>query len=201
MYLTRRKILFFYKVSVREHIFWLVYLRVRMSRTIAFKKSYFGSDIFRKRVESNRSIFATAIMGITNANSQMGYRVTEMNGQESAFSKIKWSHLTQKPWHVLLSGGVIPLYDNIRATLLSKLEHCCKASNGMSGAITIQPRFVTIDYIRFLKLKARFSLDNAVKTATESYGLNTLVLRSLKFLNKFGDCVEKWICVLLIKTF
>ncbi|GBO37129.1 hypothetical protein AVEN_216341-1 [Araneus ventricosus] len=88
--------------------------------------------------------------------------------------------------------------------LLEKLQNCCKSSSGMSGAILspIQSRFGTQTVFQTL-IWNTFLLNSDVKTAVDNWfsgqgrdfyqaGLNKLVLRSDKCLNRFGyDYLEK----------
>ncbi|GBM97820.1 hypothetical protein AVEN_217311-1 [Araneus ventricosus] len=81
--------------------------------------------------------------------------------------------------------------------LLAKLKNYCKGSSGKSGSPDLA------SYLGPKHLYGRsFSSNNDVKTAAENWfngqgrdfyraGLNKLVLRLDKCLNRFGDYVEK----------
>ncbi|GBM66275.1 hypothetical protein AVEN_235778-1 [Araneus ventricosus] len=94
----------------------------------------------------------------------------------------------------MLSDGVI---------LLHEFKNCCKSSSGKSGAL---PPPCSPDSAPNLSSKHLsgiiFSLNSDVKTAVENWqngqgrdfkqsGLNQLVVRSDKCLNRFSDYVEK----------
>ncbi|GBM25889.1 hypothetical protein AVEN_94338-1 [Araneus ventricosus] len=105
----------------------------------------------------------------------------------------------------MLSDGVILLHDNARPHTARKTQ---KLLRKLSLELPpIQLRFGTCEYFLFPKLKehlfgTRFSSDSDVKTSAENWingqgcvfyraGLNKLVMRSDKCLDRFGQYVGK----------
>ncbi|GBO23404.1 hypothetical protein AVEN_135578-1 [Araneus ventricosus] len=87
-------------------------------------------------------------------------------------------------------------------TLLLKLKNCCKSSSGKSEATRTQPRFdtqsgfqtLTWNEVLFRELHLETAANNWLNCQGRNFyqsGLSKLVLRSDKWLNRFGDHVEK----------
>lgn len=109
----------------------------------------------------------------------------------------------------MLSEGVILLHDNARPHTARQTQDLLQTFKWevWNHPPPYSPDLAPSDYCLFPKLKehlsgTRFSSDSDVKTAAENWlngqgrdfyqaGLNKLVLRSDKCLNRFGDYVEK----------
>ncbi|GBM20687.1 hypothetical protein AVEN_105931-1 [Araneus ventricosus] len=89
----------------------------------------------------------------------------------------------------------------ILPVLLAKLKNCCESSSGKSEATPMQPRFGTqcgFQTLIWNKVLFRHRCKNSCRELAQwtgrdlcQAGLNELVLRSDKCLNRFGDYVEK----------